>query len=208
MSHNHNWMKVERTIKRDFHYYYIICEICHEVRYPAVQLQKLIDYAKEELFFFVEDWVLLLLYIGKKYIAGVTHYQKMLFLIFMEFIPIYDIPSENPGFYPYKYGPYSDRIDTALDIMINAKLITAKGRKSSNKELFFITNDGSEKSEKLKKKLSVEQQIALYEFRVRWDQTTTKGLIKYVYGRYPKSTIKSKILKKVFPDRTLVRKRG
>ena len=30
----------------------------------------------------------------------------MLFLIFHEFAAKFDIPTENPGFYGYKYGPY------------------------------------------------------------------------------------------------------
>ena len=100
-SHEHNWVREDRNLDSDLSYYYMLCNFCHKVRYPAKELQKLFDYSDKNLFFFVEDWVIVLLYSSKQYIAGITHYQKMLFLIFKEFAQNYNIPSENPGFFGY-----------------------------------------------------------------------------------------------------------
>ncbi len=210
-SHNdHAWEKVERTLEDGFSYYYMICKKCHAVRFPGHQLQSLQDYSKENLFIFVEDWVLLLLYAGHEYIAGITHYQKMLFLIFYEFTPKFNIPTENPGFYGYKYGPYSDRIDAAIEFLIQQGYIRAEGRKSSSKERFYITEKGKEKGQKIFKKLSKKQQLALTAFRKFWDQKTTKAICKSIYAKpeYKKFLNKSLILSELFPNRKLYRNRG
>ncbi len=209
--HNeHVWEKAERTLENGFSYYYLICKDCHIVRFPGPQLQSLQDYSKEHLFLFVQDWVLLLLYAGHEYIAGITHYQKMMFLIFYEFAPKFDIPTENPGFYGYKYGPYSDRIDAAIEFLIQHGYIRAEGRKSSSKERFYITDKGREKGEKIFNKLSKTQQTELVKFRMFWDQKTTKAILKYVYAqpKYKKFLKKSLILSELFPGRKLYRKRG
>lgn len=207
---DHAWEKAEHTLENGFSYYYFICKKCHDVRYPGTQLQMLQDYSKENLFIFVQDWVLLLLYAGHEYIAGITHYQKMLFLIFYEFTPKFNIPTENPGFYGYKYGPYSDRIDAAIEFLIQQGYIKAMGRKSSSKERFHITDKGKEKGRKIFNKLSEEQQQALVVFRKFWDQKTTKAICKYIYAKpeYEKFLDKSLILSELFAGRKLYRKRG
>lgn len=207
---NHAWEKAERTLEDGFSYYYFVCRECHDVRYPGPQLQRLQDYSKENLFVFIQDWVLLLLYAGHDYIAGITHYQKMLFLIFYEFAPKFNIPTENPGFYGYKYGPYSDRIDSAIEFLIQHGYIKAMGRKSSSKERFYITDKGREKGKKIFNKLSEKQQQSLMGFRKFWDQKTTKAICKYIYAKpeYEKFLDKSLILSELFPGRKLYRKRG
>ena len=206
----HAWEQVERSLDDQFSYHYHICKVCHEIHYPGPQLQKIQDYSKENLFLFVEDWVILLLYSGHEYISGITHYQKMLFLIFKEFIPKHSIPSENPGFYGYKYGPYSARIDEAIDHMMKYEYIRAIGRKSTKKERFYIIEKGKQKGEALLNRLSKEQQKELTSFRVYWDQKTTKSLLKYIYSNpeYSEYLDKSLILNDLFPGRTLYRRRG
>jgi len=208
--YEHNWEKAERTLEDGFSYYYFVCKECHDVRYPGHQLQSLQDYSKENLFVFIQDWVLLLLYAGHEYIAGITHYQKMLFLVFYEFVPKLNIPTENPGFYGYKYGPYSDRIDAAIEFLIQHGYIKVMGRKSSSKERFYITDKGRQKGKKIFDKLSEKQQQALKEFRKFWDQKTTKAICKYIYAKpeYEKFLDKSLIVSELFPGRKLYRKRG
>lgn len=207
---DHTWEKVERTLEDGFSYYYMICKECHAVRFPGHQLQRIQDYSKENLFLFVQNWVLLLLYAGHEYIAGITHYQKMLFLIFYEFAPKFNIPTENPGFYGYKYGPYSDRIDAAIEFLIQQGYIRTEGRKSSSKERFYITDKGREKGKKIFNKLSEIQQKEVMKFRMFWDQKTTKAICKYVYAKpeYKKFLDKSLILSELFLGRKLYRKRG
>ncbi len=209
--HEHRWEKSEHRLPDGFKYHYSICKTCHLVRFPGLELQKIQDYSKEHLFISVEDWALLLLYAGHEYIAGITHYQKILFLVFYELAPKQNIPTENPGFYGYKYGPYSDRIDEAIDFLIQQKYIGARGgRKSSSKEQFYITPKGKKKGRMLFNKLSEEQKKVLKEFRKHWDQKTTKSLCKYIYSKpeYKKFLDKSVILDNLFPGRKLYRRRG
>lgn len=208
--HRHLWKKEERTLYDGFSYYYMVCRICHEVRFPAFQLQRLQDYSKTHQFLFVEDWVLVLLYAGHRYIAGITHYQKMLFLIFYEFAPDKHIPTENPGFYGYKYGPYSARIDAAINFLIQYGYITTEGRKSSSKERFSITQIGEARGKEIFEKLSKEQQESLSAFRDYWDQKPTSAILKYVYSnkKYAKFIKRSVILSRLFPGKKLHRRRG
>jgi hypothetical protein len=210
LTHSHNWAKDVHELKDGFEYYYMICSDCHSVKFPGVELQKLQDYAKKNTFMFVQDWVLLLLYAGHEYIAGITHYQKMLFLIYKEFIPNYDIPSENPGFYGYKYGPFSARIDEAIDFLIEYGYINTKGRKSTSKELFMITDKGKQRGQEIFKRLDINQQESVREFRKHWDQKTTNAILKYVYSQpsYANYLDKSRILGDLFPGIKLHRKRG
>lgn len=208
--HSHDWEKSEHKIDGDIEYYYNVCKICKEVRYPAYELHKLQQYAKENLFLFVEDWVLVLLSVGHDYLSGITHFQKELFLIFKEFAPKHNIPSENPGFYGYKYGPYSVRIDLAIGFLIEHSYIQTEGRKSSNNEMFFLTKKGRQKIRNILSKFSKSQIDALEKFRKLWDQKTAKALCRYIYSKekYSEYIQESKILKELFPDRKLYRRRG
>ena len=207
----HFWEKSEHRLPDGFSYHYFICKTCHIVQFPGPELQKIQDYSKENLFISVEDWALMLLYAGHEYIAGITHYQKMLFLVYYELAPQEDIPTENPGFYGYKYGPYSDRIDEAIDFLIQEDYIKTKGgRKSSSKERFYITSKGKVKGKMIFEKLSKKQQQRIMEFRKFWDQKTTKAICKYVYAKpeYKKFLNESVILEDLFPGRKLYRRRG
>ncbi len=86
----------------------------------------------------------------------------------------------------------------------------AKGRKSSSKERFYITDRGREKGKKVFEKLSKKQQEELMAFRKFWDQKTTKAICKYIYAKpeYKKFLNKSLILNDLFPNRKLNRRRG
>jgi hypothetical protein len=212
--HSHTWEREERMLEDGFSYYYMICRECHEVRFPATQLQRLQDYSKEHLFLFVEDWVLLLLYAGREfegheYIAGITLYQKMLFLAFYEFAPKHNIPTENPGFYGYKYGPYSARIDNVIDLLIQYGFIKTKNTRSSSTERFTLTPTGLERGRRIFNKLSKDQQDNLIAFRKYWDQKRAKGICKIIYAnpRYKEFIQESIILSDLFPGRELHRMR-
>jgi uncharacterized protein YwgA len=213
--HEHVWEKEERTLEDGFSYYYWVCKVCDEVVFPGPQLENLFNYAKANVFLFVEDWVLLLLYAGIKhtmYIAGITQYQKMLFLIYKEFIPKYKIPSENPGFYGYLYGPFSARIDAAVNFLIQRGYIRTEGLKSSSTEHFIITEKGEDRGKEIfeEKLSSKEQREALQAFREKWDKLGTRAICKYIYSNpeYEEYIKNSIILSRLFPGRKLYRRRG
>jgi len=210
-AHTHVWEVAERKLDDGFSYKYLVCKVCHDVLFPGPQLQKLYDYSQKNLFLFVEDWVLLLLYAGHErteYITGITRFQKMLFLIFKEFAQEHKIPTENPGFYGYLYGPFSSRIDEAIEFLIEMGDISTEGRKSTSSEHFIITNIGKEHGKQIFEKLTMDQQEALKAFRHYWDSKSVLSLCKYVYANYEEYTTKSLILNQVFPGRKLHRKRS
>lgn len=217
--HDHIWKKQERTLGDNFNYFYYQCDLCYQVKYPGEQLQKIFDYKKHHLFLTVRDTALLLLYIGEKYneyqknpeknyIPGITFYQKLLFLFYNEIAPDYEIPTENPGFYGYKYGPYSDTLDLSIGVMVDTGLLCTKGVKSSNNERIYLTEKGKKVGEEIYKKLSKVQIDALLKFRLYWDEKKLVGLKKYVYGKYESYTKHSLILEELFPGRKLYRRRG
>jgi hypothetical protein len=217
--HEHKWQKQERKLKDDFKYFYYQCSLCHDVKYPAPELQKIFDYKREHLFLTVPDVALLLLFVGtkypeyrdkplKNYIPGITFYQKLMFLFYKEIVQEYDIPTENPGFYGYKYGPYSDKIDNSIHVLIESGLIKTIGRKSTKKEKFYLTEKGIVKGKEIFNKLSSNQKNKILDFRLRWDEKKLVGLKKYVYSRYKEYTNESVILSELFPGRKLFRRRG
>jgi uncharacterized protein YwgA len=201
------WEKSEHVLVDGFSYYYLVCKNCHEVMYPGDQLQKIQNYSKDNLFLFVPDWVLLLLYAGHDYIAGITRYQKMLFLIFKEKAPELKIPSENPGFYGYLYGPFSARIDEAIEFLIKRGYIRTEGIRSSSLEHFYLTDIGKDRAKRIFDRLSKEQQENLREFRQYWDTKSIKAICKRIYVDYKEYTTKSIILTQLFPGRKLHRMR-
>jgi len=217
-NHIHDWVKEERKLDDGFAYYYYICKKCHEVRYPSEQLQRLFEYRKEHVFLSPREVALILLYAGesiyekhsmRNYISGITFFQKLVFLFYMELANEYSIPVENPGFFAYKYGPYSDDVDDIIQILLDSETIETKGgMKSSKKERFYLTDKGKEKAKKIINKLDRRQKNAIIEFRRFWDQKKLVGLVKYVYSKYPSYTNKSVILNDLFPGRKLNRRRG
>ena len=217
--HEHTWTKQERKLGKKLEYYYYQCDYCHLVRYPGEELQKIFNYKKKNLFLTVRDTVLLLLYVGEKYkeyqinpkknyIPGITFYQKLMFLFYMEIAQKYEIPTENPGFYGYKYGPFSDNIDMSIGLMIESEIMHTTGKKSSNNERMYLTKKGKMLGEEIYKKLSLEQKDTTLKFRLYWDEKKLKGLVKYVYANYDSYTKQSVILNELFPGRKLYRRRG
>jgi len=198
-----SWEKVERIVDADFRYYYYQCSYCHRVEYPFSEAQKILDYSKEHVFFFVSDWILVWLCIGDNApIYGITRLQKQMFIVYYEFAQNYGIPTENPGFAGYKYGPYTERIDTALDSLYSLGFISSEGRLNTDKEMFTLTNAGEEKAKMLLEKLTSEQQEKLHELRRELQQFTRQGITTYIYQKYPDFTKKS-----IIYERTLHRKR-
>lgn len=184
-----------------FTYYYYQCPKCSRVEYPLKQAQALIDYSKDHLFMFVEDWILAWMAVSDSEayapIPGITTIQKQMVIIIREFAPEHDIPSENPGFKAYKFGPYTERIDRAIDSLYNAGYIYSKGRINSNSERFYITESGIEKGKKILSKLPSDVLEDLVSLKRDLQQFTLQGIETYVYSKYPEYTDESVIFERV-----------
>lgn len=184
-----------------FTYYYYQCPKCSRVEYPLKQAQALIDYSKDHLFMFVEDWILAWMAVSDsdEYapIPGITTIQKQMVIIIREFAPEHDIPSENPGFKAYRFGPYTERIDRAIDSLYNAGYIYSKGRINSNSERFYITESGIEKGKKILSRLPSDVLKDLISLKRDLQQFTLQGIETYVYSKYPEYTDESEIFERV-----------
>ena len=180
----HDYRKVKRCV-RDLDYYYMQCRICNQVVYPIPQLQKLTEYSKDHQFMFLQDWALALLYSQPMPMIGITSFMKQMFLVLIEFAPENDIPTENPGFRGYKFGPYSERVEDVIAGLESADLIEASGRKGATGEYFSLTDVGMVTAEMSYGKLTPAQQEKLQEVRLDWHQLGTTGLLNYIYRKYP-----------------------
>ena len=132
-----------------------------------------------------------------------------------------DVANAIPEFTPYNYGPFSAQVFTDLEFLVELELIKVKrivqgellpeevseyrywqaGSTASEddeepqyEEEFELTPLGrSFVEEELLDQLTQEQLEALDQFKSRCTGTTLRALLRYVYSKYPETTIKSKI---------------
>ena len=184
-----------------FTYFYYQCPKCSRVEYPLKQAQALIDYSKDHIFMFVEDWILAWMATSDfdvyAPIPGITTIQKQMVIIINEFAPEHNIPSENPGFKAYKFGPYTERIDRAIDSLYKAGYIYSKGKINTNSERFYLTESGITKGKKILSRLSSDVLEDLKTLKRELQQFTLQGIETYVYSKYPQYTNESEIFERV-----------
>lgn len=191
-------IREDRVLDDGFSYHYFQCEKCGRVDYPICQAQKLMDYADSHLFMFIDDWILAWMFVGDGApILGIVKLQKELFIILKEFAPENNIPSENPDFRAYKFGPYTERIDRSIQTLIEMGLVSSYGRINSNNESFFLTESGKTAGEKALSKLTSVQIEKLKKLKGDLQQFSTDGIMTYVYSKYPEYTDKSIVLERV-----------
>jgi len=198
-----NWDKIDRNIDgTGVRYHYYQCNKCYKVDYPPSEIQKLMNYAENHQFMFVSDWIMAWLYSGDGVpVSGITMLQKQLFIIFKEFAPKNNIPTENPGFRAYKFGPYTERIDGIIDSLMSLDLIVSLGRMNTVKEIFYLTDPGMKEGEVAFNKLNKEQQSELRDLRRELQQFTVQGVMTYIYKKYPKYTDESIVFEKTLHRR-------
>ena len=196
--------RVDRTLSDGFTYHYYQCPRCYRVEYPPCEAQRLLDYSRDHIFMFLDDWILLWMYVGDGApVCGITKLQKDMFIVLMEFATENDIPSENPGFRAYKFGPYAGRIDRCIDTLTRMGLVVSYGRINSESERFFLTEAGKGAASRVSEKLTEDQIVSLRALRNDLQQFSAQGEMTYVYSHYPEYTDESVVF-----ERTLHRRRG
>lgn len=183
------------------------CPRCGFITYHPGDLQRAIESGrakrgeKRELMS-VSDWILALLYAQKNFaIKGMISFMKQLFLVEKEFAPDHNIPSEPFKYVPYKFGPYSKKVDSLIEELEREGVIEVSGRKGTSKEYFKLTEKGEKLAEEAIKKLSDEQFRELQNKRMGWDQLGYHGILNRIYSDYSAYTSKSEIAEKVSPSR-------
>ena len=196
--------RMDRTFDDGFSYHYYQCPSCYRVEYPPCEAQKLLEYSEKHLFMYIDDWILLWLYVGDGApVRGITKLQKDIFIVLMEFAQQNDIPSENPGFKAYKFGPYAGRIDRCIDTLTKMGFVTSYGRINTESERFFLTESGTEAASEISHKLTEDQLESLRNLRRDLQQFSVQGEMTYVYSHYPEYTDNSVVF-----ERTLHRRRS
>jgi|GEM_PF-1906946 len=133
------------------------------------------------------DIILLLLANGKT--TGRTMMQKQVFLAYKEVLKDY---SEDLLYHPDKYGPFSKLVEDSLKYLRNQGLIKVINRGEGH-QTYILTEEGKRKAEEISKKLPDEIKNALKNQKISWDEWDTKGILRYVYRKYPEYTTKTKV---------------
>ncbi len=139
-----------------------------------------------------EDSIILLLYVrDERPIRGRTVMQKELFLMYQEVLKkkyFSDLEIVNPEFVPYKYGPYSFKLSSALASLIFRGKVAKNGPK--NREKFTITEDGKELARRIVELFPqriIGELLEILKIRRKgWDQLGREGLMVRTVMLYPK----------------------
>ncbi len=138
--------------------------------------------------FSVKESLLLLLGVDPDIPLKKTLLMKESFLFEKELSHDLNLNLESFQFFPYRFGPYSNLIDDALNSM-DGLIIIGKG----NKKEITLTDKGKKEAQKLLDSLSPSTVNSLKFKRIGWDQFGNKGILKRVYTDYPIFTVKSEI---------------
>lgn len=185
------------------------CKECGEVVFGAAEVQEMFDKIKHEKAMSTSDLLLALFYAQKDMpIKGMISLMKQSFLVEKEFAKEECIKTEDGEYISYKYGPYSFKVDEIVSILEENEIIRSYGRKSSNKEIFYLTDFGKDVAKKVFDRLTIEQQRKFEDLRKGWDQLGIKGILKRVYTDYKDYINRSEILSKIMPEYKIVRSRG
>jgi uncharacterized protein YwgA len=132
------------------------------------------------------DLILMLLSVSP--IKGNTKLQKQVFLAWKEIFG--DIICEL-GFFPYRYGAYSRLIEDASKILLIEGKMKIEKRKGEG-SMYFITKSGKITIKRKMKNLELRMRD-LPERKIDWDDWSPKGILRYVYRKYPEYTTKTKV---------------
>lgn len=132
------------------------------------------------------DLILMLLSLSP--IKGSTKMQKQVFLTWKELFS--DITFE-PGFFPWRYGAFSKLVEDTLKVLEKQKYIRIKRRKGQG-SIFTITESGKSIIENKMTNLGIDFRN-LREKKTDWDEWSHKGILRYVYRRYPGYTLRTEV---------------
>lgn len=169
--------RVNRILDDGYSYHYYQCPMCYRIEYPPCEAQKLMDYARNHIFMYIDDLILLWLYVGNGFpVHGITELQKDISVVLMEFARLNDIPSEIPVFEEYQSGAYAGRIERCIDTLTRMEFITSHGRIDSESERLLLTESGTKAASEISKKLTEEQLESLRRLRRSLQYIEQEGL--------------------------------
>lgn len=146
--------------------------------------------------FSLRDLVLVVLVAQDKPVHGRILLMKEVFLMREE---VLKGRSSDPHFVPYRFGPHSFHVEGLLRELAADGVLEARGRANSNSESLRLTARGRELAAEVLGRLSEGERGAAAAKRMGWDQLGARGVLDYVYARYPGYRDKS-IVKKMYAD--------
>lgn len=169
--------RVDRTLDDGFNYHYYQCPICCRVEYTPSEAQKLFDYSRDHLFMYVDDWILLWMYVGGgDPVHGITELQKGISMVLREFAQQNNIPTESPGSRERESGSYACWIEHHIDTLADMGFVTGYDRIDSESERLFLTESGKKAASERSKLLTEEQLESLRRLRRSFQCTEQDGL--------------------------------
>lgn len=145
--------------------------------------------------FSVKEAILLLLGVDPEIPLKMTLLMKESFLFEKELSHELNLNLESFQFVPYRYGPYSRKLEDTLNSMDGLIVIS-----SGNKKEITLTDEGKKEAQKLVDSLSQSTIEKLKFKRLGWDQWGTRGILKRVYTDYPVYIVKSEIKDEVLGE--------
>lgn len=151
------------------------------------------------------NWVLRLMYTPNESgtpqpIYGRTRIMKAMFLVQRKLKEEF---GEDAGFEfeAYKYGPFDSGVYSAIENLIEKKLISktpSEQHESVRDEpKYELTEKGSEEAKKLYKQLNPNKKKLLQWVRYRQAERPLGSLLSYVYRKYPDMASESEISDRV-----------
>lgn len=128
-----------------------------------------------------DDMILLLACVSP--IHGKTRLQKEVFLIWKHHPEV----SSDPGFFPYKFGPYSQVVNDSVNALKRRGFIEEKTGKH-----YHITESGKNRILQKAKNLNISLNDVA-ERKTRWDEWMNRGIMTYVYRMYPQYAIQTEV---------------
>jgi uncharacterized protein YwgA len=127
-------------------------------------------------------------------IIGKTRFQKLIFLINVEIKNKIKDSQISFDFIPFRYGPYSSKLNSIIYEMVEEGLIKRDIVSINDSEMlsFSITDKGKNsliKNPEMQKIIKIIQQLKEHCKKMPLDQ-----LIMKVYQRYPQYAVKSELI--------------
>lgn len=169
--------RVDRTLDDGFSYHYFQCPTCGRIEYPPCEAQKLLDHSREHLFMYIDDWILLWMYVGNgDSVHTITELQKDMPMVLRGFAQRNNITSESLGFEEYESRTYAGRIERCIDTLTKMGFVTSHSRINSESERLLLTESGTKVASEISKKLTEEQLESLRRLRRRFQYIEQEGL--------------------------------
>lgn len=145
-----------------------------------------------------EDWVLVFFYAGNEKSIGHPRINGILMFTKQFFVFVKEIRTELLkyfNFVPYDYGPYSFVLKDIIHKLAQEEYLNIE--MVEDRQDFILTDKGLEKAKSIYANVDDNTKKTLGNLRKEANQLGYRGVLRYVYSRYPEYTTASKIKERV-----------